>query len=148
MPFALLLLHLVVGAGGLARSGRRPPPPSQKKPSWKPRLLDAEPAPAPPRVLHRDFKPANILLDASLRAYLGDTGFAKAAHRTGEESSLACGASTNRVMFSAGYAHKDVMTGQYSETTEAYAVGMTLLVVLTRHEPVDIEETIEEEHNV
>ena len=54
MPFALLLLHLVVGAGGLARSGRRPPPPSQKKPSWKPQLLDAEPAPAPPRVLHRD----------------------------------------------------------------------------------------------
>ena len=43
---------LLLGCTAAAlRSGR--PPPAQKKP-WKPQLLDAEPAPAPPRVLHRD----------------------------------------------------------------------------------------------
>ena len=36
--------------------------------------------------VHRDFKPANILLDETLHAYLADTGFAKAAHRSGEVS--------------------------------------------------------------
>ena len=41
-----------------------------------------------PRTLHRDFKPANILLDASLHAFLGDTGFAKASQRSGEASQL------------------------------------------------------------
>ena len=55
-----------------------------------------------PRVLHRDFKPANILLDASLHAYLGDTGFAKAAQRIGDASQLG-GATTGRVMGSPGY---------------------------------------------
>ena len=102
-----------------------------------------------PRVLHRDFKPANVLLDASLCAYLGDTGFAKAAHRSGEGSSSQQrrGESTHRVMGSPGYAHKDVLAGQYSETTEAFAVGVTLLVVLTRREPVDIEEGIEDLHD-
>ena len=62
---ALLLAHLVDRAGGLARSGRRPAAPSQKKPSWKPQLLDAEPAPAPPRVLHRD---ANLVVVALVAA--------------------------------------------------------------------------------
>lgn len=64
---AFMLLQLVVCADSLARNyrpppgaskrpsaaGTRRPPPSDKKP-WKPRLLDAEPAPTPPHVLHRD----------------------------------------------------------------------------------------------
>ena len=100
-----------------------------------------------PCILHRDFKPGNILLDASLQACLGDTGFAKAAQRSGDASQLG-GATTGRVMGSPGYAHKDVLAGRYSEFTEAYAVGVTLLVVLTHREPVDIEEMIEEDHDL
>jgi hypothetical protein len=99
-----------------------------------------------PQVLHRDFKPANILLNASLHACLGDTGFAKAAQRSDEASQLR-GSTTGRVMGSPGYAHKDVMSGQYSETTEVFAVGVTLLVALTNRDPVDIEEEIEGDHD-
>ena len=57
------------------------------------------------------------------------------------------GATTGRVMGSPGYAHKDVLSGQYSEATEGYAVGVTLLVVLTNRDPVDIEDKIEEDHD-
>ena len=63
-----------------------------------------------PRTLHRDFKPANILLDSSLSAFLGDTGFAKAAQRNGETKLL--GATTGRIMASPGYADEDVLNGQ------------------------------------
>ena len=99
-----------------------------------------------PRVLHRDFKPANILLDASLRAFLGDTGFAKAAHRSGDVSKVH-NATTGRVMGSPGYANMDVFSGQYSETTEGFAVGRTLLVVMTNRDPVDIEDELEQDHD-
>ena len=43
----------------------------------------SRPPPCKPQILHRDFKEANILLDGSLHAYLSDTGFAKAARRSG-----------------------------------------------------------------
>ena len=90
------------------------------------------------RTLHRDFKPANILLDAHLHAYLGDTGFAKAAQRS-TDTSQRPGATTGRICASPGYADMDVLNGNYSELTEAFAVGRTLLVVLTHRDPVDIE---------
>ena len=99
-----------------------------------------------PRTLHRDFKPANILLDHDLHAYLGDTGFAKAARQSGEFSRHA-GATTGRIMCSPGYADVDVLNGEYSELTDGFAVGVTLLVVLTRRDPVRIVDVIEEEHD-
>ena len=64
-----------------------------------------------PCTLHRDFKPANILLDGDLTAYLGDTGFAKAARRSGETRLLSV--TTGRIMASPGYADEDVLNGQY-----------------------------------
>ena len=81
--------------------------------------------------VHRDFKPANILLRADLHAMLADTGFAKAAHRSGGESRRA---TTGRIMCSPGYADEDVLNGKYSESTDGFAVGRTLLVVLTQRD--------------
>ena len=99
-----------------------------------------------PRTLHRDFKPANILLDHDLHAYLGDTGFAKAARQSGEFSRHS-DTTTGRIMCSPGYADIDVLNGEYSELTDGFAVGVTLLVVLTRRDPVRIVDVIEEEHD-
>ena len=94
---------LTCGVSGWRAGSRRP---WRRSCSWHTRS---------PCVLHRDFKPANILLDANLH-FLGDTGFAKAAQRSGDASKLH-GATTNRVMGSVGYAHKDVLAGLYSEHT-------------------------------
>jgi len=85
---------------------------------------------------HRDFKPANILLDDQLNAFLGDTGFAKAAQKSGER----IGATTSvwGGAGSQGYCEDALRTPDAQ--TEAYSVGVTLLVVLTGHAPVDIEQ--------
>ena len=77
-------------------------------------------------------------LDADLTAFLGDTGFAKAARRSGDTKLL--GATTGRIMGSPGFGEQDVLNGLYSESTDGFAVGVTLLVVLTSMEPVGIED--------
>ena len=76
------------------------------------------------------------MLDRDLHAYLGDTGFAKAAQRSGEASQRGGGATTGRIMCSPGFADPDVLNGEYSELTDGFAVGVTLLVLLTRRDAV------------
>ena len=81
-------------------------------------------------------RPANILLDEQLNAFLGDTGFAKAAQKSGDRR----GATTSvwGGAGSQGYCEDALRTPDAQ--TEAYAVGVTLLVVLTGRDPIDIEE--------
>ena len=74
-------------------------------------------------------KPANILLDESLNAYLSDTGFAKAAHGA---SGVAAQTTQMGPCFTPGYADPTIVNGgAYSVATDGFALGMTLLFVLT-----------------
>ena len=97
-----------------------------------------------PAVIHRDFKPANILLDERLTAYLSDTGFAKSA-ATGAAASLT---TRSGACYTPGYADQFILSGEgHSVITDGYAVGITLLVILTNRSPLDIVPKIEAEHD-
>lgn len=98
------------------------------------------PAGAKGCVIHRDFKPENILLDEHLHAYLADTGFAKS------ERPEATTARSTHLVLTYGYLDPGVIQGgQASTATDGYAVGITLLVVLTGRSPLQIIEKCEEE---
>ena len=84
-------------------------------------------------------RPANILLDGELHAYLSDTGFAKAAQRSGDRSGA-----TSSVWGGAGslgYCENALLPPDVH--TDGFAVGVTLLAVLTGHDPAS-STTIEE----
>ena len=83
-------------------------------------------------VLHRDVKPTNILLDAELNAKLADVELASEAHDLDAGRSHV---STSGLVGSVGFIDPlYANTGQYSQQTDGYAMGVTLLVCLTgRH---------------
>ena len=93
-------------------------------------------------VVHRDFKPENILLDDELNAYLADTGFAKMD--AGPEASKKKSAS-NALYLTHGYLDPLLgLGGGYSAITDGFALGITLLVALTDRSPLNIINAIEE----
>jgi len=99
--------------------------------------------------VHRDFKPANILLEVNLDAKLSDTGFAKAASTAGGGRSVMHASMTGRgSVHTTGYGDPLIVsTGEYSAKTDSYAVGITLLVCLTNRSAEGILDAIADDHD-
>ncbi|OVA14917.1 Protein kinase domain [Macleaya cordata] len=83
------------------------------------------------RVLHRDIKASNVLLDKEMNGRLGDFGLAR-MHDHGEI------ASTTRVVGTVGYMAPEVIrTGRASAQTDVFGFGILVLEVVCGRRPVE-----------
>ncbi|KAI5063766.1 hypothetical protein GOP47_0022313 [Adiantum capillus-veneris] len=86
-----------------------------------------------PRVIHRDFKASNILLENEFNPKVSDFGLAKAAPDEGS------GHLSTRVMGTFGYvAPEYAMTGHLLVKSDVYSYGVVLLELLSGRKPVDM----------
>ncbi|KAL4342826.1 hypothetical protein AHAS_Ahas11G0017200 [Arachis hypogaea] len=84
-----------------------------------------------PKVVHRDIKSSNILIDSEFNAKVSDFGLAKLLDSG--ESHI-----TTRVMGTFGYvAPEYANTGMLNERSDIYSFGVVLLEVVTGRDPVD-----------
>ncbi|GAB2280488.1 Protein NSP-INTERACTING KINASE 3 [Dionaea muscipula] len=84
-----------------------------------------------PKIIHRDVKAANILLDEDFEAVVGDFGLAKLLDR--QESHV-----TTAIRGTVGHiAPEYLLTGQSSEKTDVFGFGILLLELITGQKAVD-----------
>ncbi|KAG7582305.1 Protein kinase domain [Arabidopsis suecica] len=95
-----------------------------------------------PKVVHRDIKSSNILMDDNFDAKLSDFGLAKLL---GADSSYV----STRVMGTFGYvAPEYANSGLLNEKSDVYSYGVVLLEAITGRYPVDYARPKEEVHMV
>ncbi|PSR98585.1 Legume lectin domain protein [Actinidia chinensis var. chinensis] len=83
------------------------------------------------KVLHRDIKASNVLLDKEMSARLGDFGLAR-MHGHGQA------ASTTRVIGTVGYLAPEVVkTGRATTQTDMFSFGILILEVICGRRPIE-----------
>ncbi|XP_030498949.2 proline-rich receptor-like protein kinase PERK4 [Cannabis sativa] len=84
-----------------------------------------------PRIIHRDIKTANILLDYNFEAMVADFGLAKLSSDNYTHVST-------RVMGTFGYlAPEYASSGKLTDKSDVFSYGVMLLELITGHRPVD-----------
>ncbi|ESQ34252.1 hypothetical protein EUTSA_v10006899mg [Eutrema salsugineum] len=92
-----------------------------------------------PRIIHRDIKSSNILLENNFHALVSDFGLAKLA--------LDCNTHiTTRVMGTFGYmAPEYASSGKLTEKSDVFSFGVVLLELVTGRKPVDTSQPLGDE---